>query len=450
MKGFFYKKESLLLVLGFFVSFQVNAVNSNNQLASSLPLDGLSPANFTEIAKSVRLNNDTDIPAEISYLFADVKFDPAHNALKFLEFGQAKNGGFRTWDAIFNTGEIWENFWGYLATHRLPMMYVGALPSNAIINKIGLTLQEKVSWDTFARVGGKGFSSLYDLERSPFFKSVIQQKKAFDSRDIQSYKGILVFKYRDDRELTHYNALESFKKRHPDVLVLDDSSRPYAANKELFNLVFDEEDLLKYRPKAGTFDKIYSPRVVNEIKSSFDANLFVIKPVNSGMSNGVVVVSRDMLDKSIKRISREVATVHADGFNYRPVDTVTWDYWKGDRNKKFLVEEYVESKLIQVGDDMYDPTMRVIFALQHDKGEIKWELLASWWKLPANPIDADCTFTEKCVSKFRSDLKELSRKHLTVSSDDLVVLRNLLDDVLPKVYCKMLKVRKEMKRRAGA
>lgn len=445
MKKLFCHKKPLLMAFGFFIFLNVSAIDISNDL----PLDGLTPEKLVEVSKSIRSVNDTDIPAEISFLFADVKFDPAHNSLKFLEFGEAKNGGFRTWDAIFDKGEIWANFWRYLSTHKLPIMYVGTLPGDEVINKIGLTLQEKVSWEAFDAVGGRGFISLYDLERSSFFRNLMKKKKAFDSRDLQSYKGVLVFKYRDDRELIHYNGLESFKKRHPDILVLDDVSRPYAANKELANLLFLEEDLLKYRPKSGTFDKVYTPQVVNAVKSYFDKDLFVIKPLNSGMSNGVVVVSRDMLDRSIKRISYESAAVQADGFNYRPIETITWDYWKGDRNKKFLVEEYVESKKIQVGDDIYDPTMRVVFAIDHSKGDIKWDLLASWWKLPANPLDGDCTLTEKHVSKFRDDLKELSREHLTVAPDDLVVLKSLLDDSLTKVYRKMLRVRKEMKRQVG-
>ena len=96
------------------------------------PLDGLDPQTLAELLDTVKMDTNEPGRAEISYLFADIKFDqtPEGPALKILELGEGKNGGYRTWDGVFETGKIWVGFWNYLKKFDIPMVYVGRLPSS--------------------------------------------------------------------------------------------------------------------------------------------------------------------------------------------------------------------------------------------------------------------------------------------------------------------------------
>jgi len=179
------------------------------------------------------------------------------------------------------------------------MIYVGRLPSNAPINKLGITLQDKVSWKTFQGHGGTAFASIRRLKESEFYRQLMSNPVTYDPAAIRTYRAVMVYKYRDDREPRHLEELDAFKKEHPDILVIDKVSRPYAANKELTDLLFEDNLLEKYRPKTRIYRKVYSPSLATRINREFKSSKYVIKPLNSGMSNGVVVVPRTKLDKAL-------------------------------------------------------------------------------------------------------------------------------------------------------
>lgn len=407
------------------------------------PLDGLDPQLLSDLLNTVYINENEPFKADISYLFADVKYDG--EKFKILELGEGKNGGYRTWDGVFEKGKIWKGFWNQLATFNIPLIYVGKLPSKHAINKLGITLQDKISWNTFKEHGGAGFSSLRKLERSSFFNKLVKEEKEFDERSIKTYKGILVFKYRDDREPRHLRELESFKKRYPQFLVLDRVSRPFAANKELTDILFDDDDLRQFRPQTRVYKKHYSRNLAKRINSDFNCQKYVIKPLNSGMSNGVVVVPKKKLDKALKRITRNSPSMHASTYNYRPTSTTSWGYWKGDRNPGFIVEEYVPSKELSVHGRRFDPTIRVCFVVHHDEGRIAVNYLEGWWKIPTRSLDDNCCLTQKHVSQFRGDLKTLPPEKMRISDEDTAHIQTIMRDMMPKMYLKMLKIRKEMR-----
>ena len=406
------------------------------------PLDGLDPQLLSDLLNTVYINSHESFKADISYLFADCKYDG--EKLKILELGEGKNGGYRTWDGVFEKGLIWKGFWNYAANFDIPLIYVGKLPSNHAINKIGITLQDKVAWSTFKEHGGTGFSSLRDLERSSFFNRLAKDEKEFDERSIKSYKGILVYKYRDDREPRHLRELESFKKRFPQFLVIDGVSRPFAANKELTDILFDDDELRQFRPQTRVYKKRYSRGLAERINNDFNCNKYVIKPLNSGMSNGVVVVPKKKLDKALRRITRNTDSAGSATYNYRPTSTTSWGYWKGDRNPGFIVEEYVPSKLLTVHGRRFDPTIRMVFVVHHDEGRIAVNFLESWWKIPTRSLDDNCCLTQKHVSQFRGDLKTLPPEKMRIADEDMSDLKTLMRDMLPKMFLKMLKIRKEM------
>ena len=54
--------------------------------------------------------------------------------------------------------------------------------------------------------------SMQELESNATFKDLVAQKRSGTGEKVADYKGIVVYKYRDDRESYHLRALENFKK----------------------------------------------------------------------------------------------------------------------------------------------------------------------------------------------------------------------------------------------
>jgi hypothetical protein len=378
--------------------------------------------------------------AEISYLFADLKYDGEQ--LKILELGEGKNGGFRSFDAIFEEGRIWKGFWNYITSLGLPVFYVGPGPSNDPINKIGISLNQKIAWSDFMEKSGLWEWSLYDLKELPDFKALATAESSGDGSGLLDYKAIIVYKYRDDREPTHLRALEKFKKDYPNFLVLDCVSRPFAASKQLNDLLFrSSEETAVFRPACKLYPKRYETGLDKKILNDIGGEFFVIKPVDSGMSNGVIMTSRELLDMDLRRIlsPRMVSSdSHPTTFNYRPTDTQSYSYWIGDTNKQFIVEAFAPSRTITVLGKKYDPTIRVVFALVHDKDAIKVKFFEHWWKLPPKALDEYSILTLKHVSQYRPDLKELPAKELTLSDEDERGMRSLMAGAMARAYVKML------------
>ncbi len=378
--------------------------------------------------------------AEISYLFADLKYDGEH--LKILELGEGKNGGFRSFDAIFEEGRIWKGFWKYATSLGLPVFYVGPGPSNNPINKIGISLNEKIAWPDFMKKSGLWAWSVQELKARPDFQALASLERSGDGSGVKDYKAIVVYKYRDDREPSHLRALEKFKKDYPDFLVLDCASRPFAASKELNDILFrSSKETAFFRPACKFYPKRYESGLAKQIISDIGGEFFVIKPVDSGMSNGVIMTSREHLDTDLRRIltARVVYNhSHPTTFNYRPTDTQSYSYWFGDTNKQFIVEAFAPSRTITVLGKKYDPTIRAVFALVHDKDAIKVKFFEHWWKLAPKALDEYSILTLKHVSQYRPDLKQLPAKELTLSDADERGMRSLMAGAMARAYVKML------------
>jgi len=410
------------------------------------PLDGLDVVKLSKIINKIKLKEEAieklnkeqgqsfskqNLKADISYLFVDFKFDG--KKIKILELGQGKNGGYRTYDGVFQKGKIWAKFWGYLHSLKIPFWLIAPnyYRSYRPANKLGISWRDRFAWNSFRRLGGKWAPSIKRLVREEDFLKAQNDRRMTDYSNLKSYKGIIVYRYRDDRDPKRLKELEKFKKQYPDFLVLDAVLRPYAASKELTNTLFKDADLQKYRPKCNVYPKKYTPNLAQRIMSDLGSEMFVIKPLNSGMSNGVIVVSKDQLDKALKRILLFEEDKIKRAFNYRPGDTVTYSYWKGDKNNDFIVEEYVVSKPIVVNGKFYDPSLRMVCVLDQSKGNIDLKFLQSWWKIPSKALSEKGTLTQKHVSKFRGDLSRLSSQELVVRAHDLTMIKAQLREVSP-------------------
>ena len=110
-------------------------------------------------------------------------------------------------------------------------------------------------------------------------------------------------------------------------------------------------------------------------------------------------------------------------------------YWQTDDNENFYVQEYVPSKKIIVNEKEYDPTMRVAFFLNHDQGVITVHVVAGYWKIPSKGLNEVGTLTEKHITRPSSGKLFTG---IPVRSQDFKQVKELLVQVLPALYTKML------------
>jgi glutathione synthase/RimK-type ligase-like ATP-grasp enzyme len=374
------------------------------------------------------------LPTDITFLAVDLKFDGQN--LKVLEFQDGPTAGFRAYDEVFEKGEIWEIFWKQLRALGLPIWYIGPKPHSVNDNGFSHNDKERLSFDYFLKTGGHYVRSLDELQIDELFKRVCgkedqpsKQKKHFSN--IKKYKGILLLK------LVWCNAykIQQFQQQYPGFLIINEKSRRHSANKKATHKLFEKSGLIEFRPKYKVYPKNYGRNLAAKIISDLDCEFFVIKPMDSSRSNGIVVTDKQSLDSTLKKIltANKIRS-------YRPTQTLTYEYWKKDQNSTFIVEEYTPSKQIMVNGKPYEPTMRSVCFMTCSKGTPHFEVLKSFWKIPEKPLDAaSCELTEKLVSKHRNDLSKLNPSDLALSDEDDKKVKVILGTIMNVLYKKMLR-----------
>lgn len=403
------------------------------------PCDGITEKILTTLKDSIDNLPDIhhDYKAEISYMFADIKLD-AHGSVKILELGQGKNAGGKGHEHLYGKGEIWKTFWNYLVQFNKPIWFVGPNPHT------NFAAYQRFAWETLKNSGGYFEPSLESLEHAVLFKQMSSSYHVLCPSNIDSYSGIIVFRRRDDCSIKQLKKLEKFRECHQDFLTLDRVSRPFAAHKALMSVLFKDSYLERYRPKSGLFLKKYYPELAQEIIRAFDCSYFVIKPLNSGKGNGIIMVQADQLDHTLKSILNQengkeevLRNQDTSHFNHAPKSAYTFAYWKKDKNESFIVEEFVCSKNIYVKNKAYDPTMRILFAVSFDRGKTSFKLLNTYWKLPRKSLHEVGTFTEKHKSK----IYEQKRCSVKVTMSDERHVEHVLSPVMQAAFKKMIKIR---------
>jgi len=380
--------------------------------------------------------------ADISYLFADIKYRDGQ--LKICELNEGRNAGAALSEVVYAEKTIsiptpyWHLFWLYIDQLKMPVWYIGSNPETSRQQKHGLSLKQETAWETFIDIGGHYFSELKELTKDPLFLTCKNSTTPLIADDIASYKGIIVYRYRNDLYMNRKKEFASFKQQHPEFLYLDQASLKYTSSKQVFSDLFKNNQFLSaFRPKCSTYKKIYTPTLADEIKKELGCNIFVIKPLNSGRSNGIIMVEKQDLDAALKRILNVKQKVKSsiNKLSYKPGKTQTFEYWEGDCNTEFIVEEYCPSKQISINNKHYDPTMRIVFVMRYDKGKIYTTILGGYWKIPMVDLHGNGSLTSK--HKTIPSNKD-SSTGIKIAPDDLLYVKNLLHNALPNIYVKML------------
>ncbi len=359
---------------------------------------------------------------DITYFFADMKFDGKN--IKVCEFGPSTHAGLTNSLVLINDKlerifcPYWCMFWKYLEPFQLPMWYVGRCSGD---------MQKKMDMSLFSDLGGKRYATLKDLEDDDNFQKLVSYGVKKNPL-IKDYHEVVI--YRRPKGAGHV-FINEFKKKYPQVLIVNDTARYFVSSKHQTANLFKTEELQKYRPESKTYPKVYTSnlaqKIISEIPSA--STLYVIKPVRSLQSKGIIVTEQKDLDKILQLILRDTHKI-------KDTDHRCFTYWKTTKSTFFVVEEFAISKNITVDGKRYDPTMRIVFALSHEHNTIRLNIFGGFWKIPLKSIDDTGTLVGKHVTIPYSGEFYVG---IPINKQDMTNAKKILKKIIPKVYVQMLK-----------
>ena len=365
-------------------------------------------------------NAESNYPADISFCIADLKFDGQN--IKICEFGQGSRSRFKGYDALYGKGKAWTEFWEYLAKFHKPFYII--TPDNYALTKknIGFNINE------LQKFGGQLASSIGAIENALYSKKYVN---TYDS----SRNPCAISNY-DEIVVTNHTSFgrgffAKFNLDHPNILITDQAAAFFVNSKYETTELFKHPELKKYRPKNIVCKCIYDKKLGKSITKKLNCEKYVIKPLNASRGSGIIIVDRLHLDKELKKILVDKQTLNTDDSSYK--------YWITAKDKNFLVEEFVSSKNILVDNKHYDATMRVIFVLSHDMGNINIDFLGAYWKLPSRSLEEYGGLTKMHKSNINKNRKSAA----AVGPQDFELVKKEMTQAMSKAYALMLERRKQ-------
>ncbi len=353
------------------------------------------------------------ICADISFCIVDFKFDGQN--FKICEFGEGRRSAFKGMNRFY-----WDKYWNYLKQFNLPIWHVGGF-------YIPNEFDEMRATESLIKCGGAILPSLKKLEQSSKFKALVKDGPVKDPYKISNYKAIICTSFMDD-------SVRIFREKYPNVLIWDLATAFYVNSKINTVNILNDDEFGKYCPKFKILKRLdmcdvsgYAQKSAKEIIEEFKCDYYVIKPACGTMGKGVFIVSKEELAKTLKYTLRLYSSKKRPQ-NINP----RFKSWADDKNDLCLVQEFVGSKIIQVGEKLYEPTMRLIFILCFDNCVPKIEILGGYWKIPNISLDENGDLTQKLKSGTSHETKA------EISTEDYQKVTKILQDFMPRLYLKML------------
>lgn len=354
-------------------------------------------------------------PQSIEFCIADIKYND--QALKILEFGSGPRSGFDGYDNLVGFGTMWGKFWDYLAQFKLPMWYLktptGATWLNFIASEKLLNLNGR-----FARDAG-------EVEKlvAPLYPEA--------SRVYPDYKGVFII---NKANKEYFPLLDLLRKKFPGAVLVNEIASKFVFNKSKTDRLFRDYDLKHYRPKSMVCFKQYSSTLAKKITDTLGCDMFVIKPLNAQYGKGIIFVKKQDLDTALQHILVQTKNgIQKKNLSRVPLQEA-YEYWAEDTNSRFIVEEYVPSKFVEVSGKRYDATLRAVFTMHCVNRQITITVLGLYWKLPSLSIDDHGTLNEVHQS-YQYDRAVISAP---VDLVDAEKIRTMLTICLTKIYAKMI------------
>ena len=366
----------------------------------------------------------SQLPKDLSFCIADLKFnnttvnsDGSRGSLKILEFGEGGRSKFKGHDALYGTGTMWAFFWRYMAAYNVPMWLV-SMPEDA-------GLRKEINMDLFAQLGGQEAKNITDL-RQHIETSLYQQHGVVTAQHRQDYAAMVLIKKGRPTK-----TVRKMKEEFPNVIFVGDMSNKFVNNKYRMSLLFMTDELKKYRPQCKTCPVKYDPGMAQALINELGCDIFVIKPVNSSRGRGILMVAKHELDATLRLLFENPAGLLETNLSEEH------KYWATYKSPFFLVEQYEPSKPIIIDEQPYDATMRLVFTIDCCAQDVNVTIFDGYWKLPAFPLTADCSLTDKHKSHIIPGLLS----SVKIASEDFADAKMLMEDALRKVYWQMVQTR---------
>lgn len=234
-----------------------------------------------------------------------------------------------------------------------------------------------------------------------------------------------------------------------DILVLDNAANwDMAAKNKYYMHQMIPAQLLKHRPVTKVYPMCYRDELAEDIQRSIPGSTYVLKTPDSSCGKGVIIVPAKALKLCLQFLlekdERKLQACSLQLLRLRYEDKETADYvetifktqlkdWLFTKSSIFLVEQYCPSKVIKHEGKSYDPTMRVVFIMLHEEGNMRFIPLGSYWKLPQKAL-GEGSLREVTISHIADN----TLCSLKVSADDEKKVYQQLSSCLPQLFLQCL------------
>lgn len=230
------------------------------------------------------------------------------------------------------------------------------------------------------------FESLKKLEdKKQFLLNAVPPPHDFSS--LKDYRGFVFLSPQ-----FNFNR-ETFRNMYPGVVLIDNAFENCAGNKHnMSKLLVGDPYTEQHKPIWGHYHKDeenLAERILEEISS----DLLVIKPLKEFLGKGVIILRREELKDTLEYIFDKKMKKHQ-------VTDRAYEFWRKGKESEFIVEEFIDSEPIFVPHlgKTYCPTMRLVFLLFYDQGEIRIDGLGGYYSLPSVSLEEGGSLNEVCKS----------------------------------------------------
>jgi len=298
------------------------------------------------------------LPVDISFVIVDFKYN-AVQGIKICEVQQSSISDISFTDQFPDTEVVnyEKSIYSHIKKHFDKIWFSDI---SDIYNKKLAEIFDK----NHVRVGNSKF--VFNATQAPM-----------DPYDLSTYQGAYYTK------VGQIEKLGTFLKKNPGVVVIDAATAPFWMNKEKMSQLFTKNtELSQFKPSWHSYQKKYSSNLAKTICEDIPGNSVVIKPLSSLMGNGVIIVKKEVLDKTLRLILTNKKML-------RKISDVSYYYWSKDKSKSFIVEEFIESDpvIASLLDNLpYDGTLRAVCGLEFNMNKITIQIFGMHWKLPKKSL----------------------------------------------------------------
>ncbi len=341
---------------------------------------------------------------DISFCIADLKFDGQQ--VYICEFGEGLESRFKGYDSLYGDGAMWRKIWRTIAAFSLPLSYVGTEFSQSKTKNLASHILKQHCTEMFASLND--LQAFYATQSAP----TASGKKLLIAHSIKLSTG----------------PIHRLQKTWPEMMLLGNATSHHVRSKKATNMLFDTPFLKQFKPATLEIEKKYTGSLAYEIIQKIPSDFFVIKPPSCALGLGVILVSKQELDDTLRLIIAGGKTLKDKRFSK------AYSYWAHDRSATIMVEAFIPSKTIIVNELPFDGTMRVVFVVSNLNGQMGLQYLGAYWKLPAKNLGESACFMDLHKSSISSS--RISSERVDAGDYDLVCQQ--LSLLLPPLYEKML------------